>query len=261
MSTSIVFDANTARALEKMYQTPDVLGQRARFHQWLALAQGEKVLDVGFGPGLLVREMAESVGPTGSVCGIDQSEGMLEASRQRCEGLEQVVLQQADATQLPFNDETFDAVVSTQVYEYVPDMGAALQEAARVLKSGGRILILDTDWDSLVWSTHDPGRMKRVVSVWDEHLHDPHLPTTLGKRLRESGLRVYLCEVIPIVNTTFHPNCYSHGISYAIRNFVSDRGGVSSEEANAWHAEFTELQAEDAYFFSLNRYVFGATKP
>src|SRR3981081_2280046 len=54
-----------------------------------------------------------------------------------------------DAVVLPFPDGSFDAAVSTQVYEYVADMPRALAELRRVLRPGGRAVVLDTDWDSL----------------------------------------------------------------------------------------------------------------
>jgi len=257
---SLRFDDQAAKTMERMYQTPDVVGQRARFHQVLALRKGESVLDVGVGPGLLAREMADSVGETGRIAGIDQSVDMLAMSQRRCADLEHTEFSEADATKLPYPDDSFDAVVSTQVYEYVPDMKKALSEAARVLRKGGRIQILDTAWDSVVWNTTDSKRMHRVMSAWDEHLHDPNLPATLGIRLQEAGFEWSGCEIIPIINTSFHSNCYSHGISAAIRQFVSDRQGISRDEATAWRDEFKQQEEVGRYFFSLNRYLFAGIK-
>ena len=260
MTQTLHFDADAAHALERMYQTPDVVGQRARFHQLLSLASGERILDVGVGPGLLAREMAEIVGPKGRLAGIDQSADMLSVTRRRCQDLLHATFEQADATLLPYPDESFDAVVSTQVYEYVPDMETALSEAARVLRPGGRIQILDTAWDSIVWNTGDSSRMQRILKAWEDHLHHPNLPTTLGPLIRGAGFELSLREVIPIVNTSFQPNCYSYGISRAIQNFVVDRHGISEEEASAWRDEFKSLEREGSYFFSLNRYVFAGVK-
>jgi SAM-dependent methyltransferase len=256
----IEFDEDAARGVERMYQTPDVVAQRARFLEALALQPGERVLDVGVGPGLLAHSMAERVGKTGHVAGIDLSEPMLALSRRRCQDQAWTDFRVADATKLPFPDAGFDAVVSTQVYEYVPDLDAALSEAHRVLCPGGRLLILDTDWDSVVWSTRDRRRMRRVLDAWDEHLHDPHLPTSLGPRLEAAGFRVGLREVIPICNPALHPDTYSFGILYAIQGFVAGRGDVSRDEAAAWAEELRGLEASGEYFFSVNRYLFGAVK-
>ena len=67
-------------------------------------------------------------------------------------------------------------------------------------------------------------------------------------------------EVIPIVNAALHPHCYSHGILGAIAGFAPGHRGVSSEEARAWAAELRELGQRGEYFFSINRYAFGAVR-
>jgi SAM-dependent methyltransferase len=113
---------------------------------------GEGVLDIDSGPGLPAGELAAAVGPTGRVCGVDVSPDMLALARARdlptgCAPVEYLA---AGAERLPYPDDMFDLAVSTQVMEYVPDVAAALAEAYRVLRPGGRLLLLDTDWDSIV---------------------------------------------------------------------------------------------------------------
>ncbi len=87
------------------------------------------------------------------------------------------------------------------------------------------------------------------------------MPTTLGPRLERAGFRREREEVIPLLNTSLHPHTYSFGIQLAIHGFVRRSGVVSEEEADAWLAELRELGARDAYFFSINRYLFRAAKP
>lgn len=261
MSSGISFDADAARGLERIYTTPDVVAQRVRVLEALALRPGERVLDVGIGPGLLAYDLAATVGETGLAAGIDLSEAMLEMTRARCAGQPWTDFRQANATELPFEAGEFDAVVSTQVFEYVTDMKAALSEAFRVLRSGGRLLILDTDWDSVVWNTGDHARMRRILDTWEDHLHDPHLPATLGPRLEEAGFRVDRREVIPIINSDYHRHSYSFGIMFAIQTFVAGRRDVTKDEADAWAVELRALGQAGEYFFSMNRYLFAASKP
>ncbi len=256
----IDFDENVAKALDRMYQTPDMVEQRRRVMLALAPQPGEHVLDVGSGPGLLLSELANAVGESGRAVGVDPSDSMNAIARARCADREWAELRSGDAVDLPADAGGFDAVVSTQVYEYVADMPRALAEVARVLRPGGRVLILDTDWQSLVWRSCDEARMRRVLAAWDEHLADPNLPQTLGSLLRRAGFTVDSVSAIPIVNPRLTQDTYSYGILGAIQGFVAGRAGITASEAEAWADEQRALAAADEYFFSINRYVFCAHK-
>jgi len=239
------FDEETAKQVEATYQAPDVVEQRRATRAILALQPGEHVLDIGSGPGFLAAEMAAEVGPEGRVVGLDPSESMLAMGARRGAPVEYV---EGDAIALPFADETFDAAIATQVYEYVADMPAALSEARRVLKPGGRLLILDTDWDSVVWHSTDRERMLRVLEKWNDHLADPYLPRRLPGLLRDAGFDLHEATIIPILNRG-QADDLSRGILPVIANFVGDQ---------EWAADLQAL-GED-YFFSLNRYVFTARR-
>src|SRR5207249_3300947 len=107
---------------------------------------GERVLDVGCGPGSLTVALRRSVGPAGSAHGIDASPEMIEAARRNASkaGLE-VGFQVGVAEALPFSDGTFDLVVSQLAIHHLPDdlRPAAFGDMRRVLKPGGRCLIID----------------------------------------------------------------------------------------------------------------------
>ena len=253
------FDERTSRHLEAAYTTPDVVEQRRRVIEILDLRAGERVLDIGSGPGFLACEIAAVVGEGGSVHGVDPSESMLAiaAHRERAPGSAPVEFRPGDALELPYPNASFDAAVSTQVYEYVEDMPTALAEARRVLRPGGRLLVLDTDWDSIVWRSSDRERMRRVLAAWDEHLVDPHLPARLTGLLRDAGFTVALRTTIPLFNAGLHPDTYSGGLIGFVSRFVPGRNGITDDEARAW-ADDLAAQGDD-YFFSINRYVFVAT--
>ncbi|MFQ5775082.1 MAG: class I SAM-dependent methyltransferase [Kiloniellaceae bacterium] len=261
MSEGLEFDEDASRRIERVYQTPDVVAQRRDVLEALDLTPGERVLDVGSGPGLLAYDMAAAVGPEGRVRGIDLSEDMLAMSRARCAEHPWAEFEPADAAKLPYPDGGFDAAVSTQVYEYVPDIPAALAELYRVLRPGGRAVILDTDYDSLVMHTENRARMARVLAAWDEHFVHAGLPRTLSPQLRDAGFTVRRRAVIPMFNPEYDTDTFSHGMIGIIASFVVGRKGVTREEADAWAAELRELGERGRYFFSLNRYLFVADKP
>ena len=238
------FDEAQAKQVETTYLTPDIVEQRRATRAILALQPGERVLDIGSGHGFLAEEMAEEVGPEGRVCGVDPSESMLAIARRRETAVEYGA---GDAVSLPHADETFDAAVATQVYEYVPDMPAALAEVRRVLRPGGRLLILDTDWDAVVWHSSDRDRMMRVLEKWNGHLAHPYLPRVLPGLLRDAGFELRHSSIYPILNQGARTDTLSHGVMPLIAEFVGDP---------EWAEDLRGL-GED-YFFSLNRYLFVA---
>ena len=255
MKAMLDFDEENARRLVAVYTTPDVVDQRRAIRVALALQPGERVLDIGSGPGLLAGEMAEEVGAEGRVHGIDPSDSMLAIARH---SETPVDYGRGDALALPFGDEQFDVVVSTQVYEYVDDIEGALDEARRVLRPSGRLLVLDTDWDSIVWHSSDRERMERVLAAWNEHLADPYLPRRLPMLMRAAGLKLADVGIIPILNHGADRNTFSAGMLGLVAEFVAGRGGVTVDEARAWADDLESLG--DDYFFSLNRYLFVAKR-
>ena len=260
MSGTLRFDEEASRSSEATYITPDVVEQRRAVRAALTLGRGEKVLDIGSGAGLLAAEMAAEVGAVGSVDGIDPSESMLVLARRRRppDGAAEMRFVAGDACTLPFADGSFDAAVATQVYEYVQDMPAALGEAFRVLRPGGRLLVLDTDWGSIVWHSGDAERMRRVLAAWDEHLVDPYLPRRLTRLLSDARFSLARREAIPLLNTGYDPDTLSAGLMGFITRFVPGRQGLTEADAQAWAEDLRALG--DDYFFSLNRYLFLAVR-
>ena len=249
------FDEAGAARIDKSYAKRDVAAQRAFVMELLALQPGERVLDIGSGPGYLISEMGAAVGPGGAVHGLDASAAMNSIAGRRCADKPWVQIDEGDALELPYADGTFDVAVSTQVYEYVADMPRALGEVHRVLRPGGRILILDTDWDSLVWHTADRDLHRRVAAAWDEHLVHPHLPKVLAGLMRSAGFTVTAQRVHVLFNTELDDDAFSANTMHGIAEYVQGRHGLTEADAAAWLADLKARSDAGEDFFSLNRYV------
>jgi ubiquinone/menaquinone biosynthesis C-methylase UbiE len=258
--TLLEFNEEEAQRLLGVYVTSDVVAQRIEFLNTINLEAGERVLDVGTGPGFLAQSIAETVGTNGSVCGVDVSEFLLNVARSRNKNMAHIEFEYGNATNLPYPDEDFDSVVCTQVLEYVHEVDAALTEIHRVLRKGGKIALLDTDWDSIVWHTSDPEMTKRILTAWEAHAADPFLPRTLAERMKCQGFQVEIQKIIPIFNPIYKPDTYSNRMIDLIVPFVVEHGNFTKEEVESWAIELRKCGQNGNYFFSLNRYLFLARK-
>lgn len=127
----------------KTYDKPLFQFWMRRFYQpVLKLIDGGKVLDVSCGTGEFLRELAKK--NKNSLYGMDLSPQMIAEARKKLP--KQVRLQKADIHELPFSDNAFDYVVSTEAFHHYYDQKRALAEMKRVAKNGGKIIVVDINF-------------------------------------------------------------------------------------------------------------------
>jgi demethylmenaquinone methyltransferase/2-methoxy-6-polyprenyl-1,4-benzoquinol methylase len=152
---------------------------------------GEQLLEIGFGTGHCLIELAKSVGPEGMVHGIDISENMLARTEDLLESenlAHRVALLCGDAEQLPYGSETMDGVFMSFTLElfHTPTIPRVLAECRRVLRPAGRIVVVGLSKEG------EGGLMIRVVE-WT-HRHFPNLldcrPIYIRRALEAADFRV-----------------------------------------------------------------------
>ena len=159
------------------------------------LRPGLRVLDVGCGPGALSAELARTVAP-GELHGIDMEPSQVELSRSAASagGLDNAEFRVADAVALPFDDGFFDVVHFHNVLMHVPDVGAVLAEAKRVLKPGGLIGCREMMVGSSF--THpDFGVMEKAWAMFEDLLAADDAHPQTGKELKARLLDAGFAEV------------------------------------------------------------------
>ncbi|MDU8910013.1 class I SAM-dependent methyltransferase [Aestuariicoccus sp. MJ-SS9] len=129
------------------------------------LRDGQAVLDIACGTGIVARMAADKVGSGGRVAGVDLNAGMLAVARDSAaaEG-RKIDWQEGNAQDLPFDDGTFDAVFCQQGLQFFPDKVTALSEMRRVLKPGGRALVC------VAAALAENPLMQTQVAAFDRHL-------------------------------------------------------------------------------------------
>jgi arsenite methyltransferase len=259
--SQLAFDEETGKQLEALYRIGDAVRRRRLVRAALSAAPGERIVDLGCGPGFYCAELADEVGPEGKIVGLDSSPQMLALAARRCEGNGNVEFDEAEATSLPVESQSFDAALCVQVLEYVADVSAALAELYRALRPGGRVVVWDVDWGTLSWHSADPARMERVLRAWDEHLAHPSLPRTLAPLMRSVGFEQVEMEAHSFATVEFDPDAYIVAVLPMIRSFVPGRNAISEDEATAWAAEQRELGERGEFYSACLQFRFSAKRP
>ena len=262
LTTQLTFDDGVARQIESLYLTRDAARRRALVRAALAARPGDRVLDVGSGPGFYCLEIADEVGPDGRVVGVDLAEPMLALARKRCESLTNVSFKQGDVLSLPVEDASFDRALCVQVLEYVEPATAGLAEINRILRPGGRAVIWDIDWQTVVWHSSHAALTSQILEAWDHHLAHPSLPRSLAPRLREAGF-----EDIEPVGHAFatigsrDPDTYGAAITPLIATYVVNNKLVDGASVELWLKDQEELSNRGEFYFACVQFCFSATKP
>jgi SAM-dependent methyltransferase len=203
-------------ALESMSRHPEI--QRVRRVAEVALrpAPGQRLLDAGCGNGDVARRLAAAVGPAGEVVAVDYSAHTIGAARRRHDG-SRVTYVTGDVADLDLPDRGVDGVWCERVLQHVADADRVIGEFVRVTRPGGRICLIDTDWESLAfdglpdaWAGEVTAHMRGMAA------DGQHIGRTLRRRLVRAGLSevaavpVTLCfdtpasagVVLPMVNAS-----------------------------------------------------------
>jgi ubiquinone/menaquinone biosynthesis C-methylase UbiE len=255
------FDAQTLKVLEDAYQGRDIRQRRKIGFDALDPKPGDTILDLGCGNGLLTLDLARAVGPDGGVTGLDPSPDMLQAAATRCESQDRVTLIDGDANHLPFDADRFDKIVSLQVFEYFSDLARPLDEALRVLRPGGKLVIADMHWDSLIWHSDNPDRMNRMIAAYDQHLAHRSVPAVLPAMMRDRGMADVTLTQHTFSDIDLRPDGLANMTLHLMCQYARQNDLVPADVIDACAAEQQELAQSGRFFFSITHFACSATQP
>jgi ubiquinone/menaquinone biosynthesis C-methylase UbiE len=243
-------------ALEVRGRTPTQIRLRRRFLRFVPIRSGDRVLEVGCGSGVIVRDVAALVGGRGRAVGVDLSRVAVAAARRlaRQHPLRaRMRFRVANGMQLPMRGASFDATIAVTVLLHASDPLAVVKEMTRVTRPGGRVGLQDQDFGTVVAAHPDPVLTDRIFDgvtrrIYEERYSGRRLPALL----RAAGLeRVRLLTDV-YQDTTLAPYTKSF-LERRAENAVRF-GIVEAPTAQAWLEGFTALVSEGAFVFTMNYY-------
>ncbi len=217
----------------------------------MQIEKGDKVLDVGCGPGTDTLALAELVGPTGEVYGVDfdgamVAEAELRAEKARVNGW--VHHKEADATAMPFASGSFDACRSERVFQHSLNPRAILAEMVRVTKKDGWVVVLDSDWGSLGVDTDEVEIERRLMSFSATETHHNGVSgRCLYRFFKEQGLTDISVELLPIVITSYPLMSLIYTFGEKERQALAAKI-VTTDEIQRWRASLERAEANGTFF-------------
>jgi SAM-dependent methyltransferase len=184
-------------ALEAMGHHPEIKRVRRTAMQALRPEPGARLLDAGSGAGDVARRLAREVGPDGEVIALDFSAATIAAAHQRHDGSNvQYVTGDVSAMTLPA--DSVDGAWCERVLQHVDDADVAIAELIRVTRPGGRVCLIDTDWESLAFDGVPAALAKTIVGNMHGRLTPVQLDMGRTLRRRLIGARLQDVTATPV---------------------------------------------------------------
>jgi ubiquinone/menaquinone biosynthesis C-methylase UbiE len=222
------------------------------------IGPGHRVVDLGCGPGFLSLAVADIVGSSGTVHGVDINARFVgDATRRASErGVGHAKFHHVTDATLPIGSRSIDRVIAKNVLEYVPDLHATLAEAVRVLAPGGRLHAIDSDWGFVIVEPWGKETVDRFFAAAAPAFREPYIGRKLAGAFHAAGLRDIEVRIVPIVDRS--------GTLLAVlrnmRSYIRTFGTLPNAEVDALLDAAESGIAEGTYMACLPQFLVTGTR-
>ncbi len=235
---------------------------KERSYELMHLRDGFRVLDVGCGPGTDTIPLSRLVGSIGEVVGIDIDEQMIGiANRKATEAniTDRVEHKHIDAKSIPYESDYFDACRSERLFQHTLTPECILSEMIRVTKSGGWIVVVDTDHSTMTIDTPDLDIEWRLRRFRTDIARDGYIGRQLYRLFRQQGLANIVLEIYPLFSTDYSLARYLTLLD-DVENEAIAADIITAEELKRWHMNLEQADKEGIFFCCINMVIVAGRK-
>jgi ubiquinone/menaquinone biosynthesis C-methylase UbiE len=239
--------------MDTMCNWPFIRAYKARTVELLRVEQGDVLLDVGCGTGHDTRALGVAAGYDGMAIGVDASAVMLKAAKTRGGSY-----LQTDARSLPYPDASFDGTRIDRVLQHVAGPEQAIHELVRVTRSGGRVVAIDPDQETLISDLSEAELLRKVKDFRrDRNLCNGTIGRKLPRLFRRAGLVDVACEAATLVLTdpadAFGFTTWPH--------LMHLEGLLTDDELSRWDHVVNAAVASGDFLYAVTFFIASGTKP
>lgn len=233
-------------------------------YERMHFAQGSRVLDVGCGPGTDTLPMGTLVGEWGRVFGVDKDAAVIAGAQARAasEGVEGWVWHKvAEAADLPFERNYFDAVRAEQLFSYLPDPRPSFREMVRVTRPGGYLVVLETDFASASIALDEHELERRFTRVLLEHgVKNGYAAREMPLLFQQHNFDEVDLEIVPVLYTDY-PVARQLGRWDAMERIALELDLLNKDELEHLRASCERASDEGGFFLHVNMVMVAGRKP